>query len=122
MLNTLPKFELVPISRYFIMLPEARRPARIPRWSTRRLRSPRITSAASRATSAAPIDGNADVGGMQRRRIVDPVTHEPDDVAAMLEREDDPVLLRRRHAREDRALFRHVPKRRRRPIARCRRR
>ena len=30
MLNTFPKFELVPISRYFIMLPEARRPSRMP--------------------------------------------------------------------------------------------
>ena len=53
MLNMLPKFELVPISRYFITLPDARRPSRMPRCSTRRPVWPRMMSAASRATSAA---------------------------------------------------------------------
>ena len=53
MLNTLPKFELVPISRYFITLPKALRPSMMPSWRTRRPGSMRITSAESRATSAA---------------------------------------------------------------------
>ena len=30
MLNMLPKFELVPISKYFITLPNALRPSRMP--------------------------------------------------------------------------------------------
>ena len=42
-------------------------------------------------TSAACSDG----------RVVDAVAHEADHVAARLEREDDAVLLRGRHSRED---------------------
>ena len=37
MLNMLPKFELVPMSRYFITLPKARRPSTIPSSTARRL-------------------------------------------------------------------------------------
>ena len=53
MLNMLPKFELVPISRYFMTLPKDLRPSRMPSCRTRRLRSSRMMSAASRATSTA---------------------------------------------------------------------
>ena len=45
-------------------------------------------------------DRDADVGGVQRRRVVDAVAEEADDVAAALERQDDAVLLRGRDARE----------------------
>ena len=55
-------------------------------------------------------DGDADVSRVQGWRVVDPVAHESDDVAAALQREDDPILLRRRHAREDRRFFGHVAK------------
>ena len=46
-------------------------------------------SAASRATSTALGDRDADVGRVQRRRVVDAVAQEADDVAAALERQDD---------------------------------
>src|SRR5208282_5915812 len=52
-LSIFPKFELVPISRYFITLPKALRPSMMPSCRTRRPGSTRMTSAASRATSAA---------------------------------------------------------------------
>ena len=55
---------------------------------------------------------DADVRGVQRRRVVDAVAHVADDVAAPLQREDDPVLLRRRDAREDRRLLRQMAERR----------
>ena len=41
------------------------------------------------------VDRDADVGGVQRRRIVDAVAEEADDVAAPLQRQDDPVLSAR---------------------------
>ena len=53
MLSTFPKFELVPISKYFITLPKALRPSMMPSCRTRRPGSTRITSAESRATSTA---------------------------------------------------------------------
>ena len=62
-------------------------------------------SAASRATSTALGDRDADVGGVQRRRVVDAVAQVADHVAAALEGKEDPVLLRRRDAREDRRLL-----------------
>ena len=68
-------------------------------------------SAASRATSTAPGDRDADVGRVQRRRVVDAVAEEADHVAAPLERQDDAVLLRRRDAREDVGLLGDVPER-----------
>ena len=53
MLNIFPKFELVPISRYFITFPYAFRPSRMPLARTSRPGSTRMMSAASRATSTA---------------------------------------------------------------------
>ena len=47
-------------------------------------------------------DRDAHVGRVQRRSIVDSIAHVSDDVAAMFQRHDDAVLLRRRHPREDR--------------------
>ena len=51
MLNMLPKFELVPIMTYFMMLPNVRRPSRMPWCSTPRSSSSRMRSAAAFATS-----------------------------------------------------------------------
>ena len=51
---------------------------------------------------------DADVGGVERGRIVDAVAQEPDDVAALLQGDEDPVLLGRRDAREDRRLLRDM--------------
>ncbi len=46
-------------------------------------------------------DRNPDVGGAQRGRVVDAVAEVPHDVAAVLERQDDPVLPRRCDSRVD---------------------
>lgn len=46
-LSTFPKFELVPIRRYFMTLPNALRPSRMPLWRTLRPGCNNTTSAAS---------------------------------------------------------------------------
>ena len=51
MLSMLPKFELVPISTYLVMLPKLLRPSITPRWTAARLFSSRMMSAAAFATS-----------------------------------------------------------------------
>ena len=50
---------------------------------------------------------DADIGGAQRRGVVDPVAGHRDHVAAGLERAHDLVLMGRGHAREDVDLGRH---------------
>ena len=93
MLTMFPKFELVPMSRYFITFPNARRPARMPWWSTS---SPRFVEqdvgGLARDVNGSG-DGDADVGGVERRSVVDAVPDEPHDVPAALEREEDARLL-----------------------------
>src|ERR1039457_4027721 len=51
MLNMLPKFELVPMMMYFMMLAKERRPSFTPSFNTARSFSSRMTLAASLATS-----------------------------------------------------------------------
>ena len=58
-------------------------------------------SAASLATSTALVDRNADIGGVQRRSIVDAVAHVADDVAGLAQRENDALLLVRLDLGED---------------------
>jgi len=41
------------------------------------------------------VDRDADIRGMQRRSIVDAVTHEADNMAEPLQRQQDPQLLLR---------------------------
>ena len=53
MLSMLPKFELVPIMMYFMMLPKVRRPSSTPSCSTARSWSSMMMSATSLATSTA---------------------------------------------------------------------
>ena len=94
------------------MLPEARRPSRMPRCRTRRLGCLQDDVGGVARDVGGGHHRDADVGGVQRRRVVDAVAHVADDVAAPLEREDDPVLLRRRDAREHRRLLGQVAERR----------
>ena len=105
MLNLLPKLELVPMSRYFITLPKAFRPSRMPVCRTRRLRSRRMISAASLATSTALATEIPTSAAVKGRRIVDTVAQKADDVAPMFEGKDDAVLLCRRNPGKDRSLL-----------------
>ena len=75
-LNMLPKLLDVPISTYLMVLAKIRRPSMTPSASTPRSLSSSTTSAASLATSVAAVDGDADVGLVQRERVVDAVAQE----------------------------------------------
>ena len=52
--------------------------------------------------------GNADIGGVQRGRVIDAVAHETHDVSSTLQSKNDAVLLRRRDPREYRCLLRQM--------------
>src|SRR5258708_4735873 len=53
-------------------------------------------------------NGDADVGGVQRRGIVDAIAHVADHVAAVLESQDDAVFLGRRDTGKNRGLLGHM--------------
>ena len=76
------------------------RPSRIPVWRTPKpgLEQNDIGCIARDIDCA--VDGDAYIGRVERRRIVDPVAQVADHVPAMLEGEDYSVLLCRRDARE----------------------
>ena len=59
----------------------------------------------ARDIGAAPAHGDADMGGLERRRVVDAVTGHGDDLAVRLERLDDAQLLLGHDAGEDRGAF-----------------
>ena len=121
MLNMLPKFELVPISRYFITLAEARRPSMMPLMQNSQAGLQQDDVGGLARDVHRRRDGDAHIGGVQRRRVVDAVAHVADHVAAVLQREDDAVLLHRRDARENGGLLRPMCPARRRWCARVRR-
>ena len=55
--------------------------------------------------STARIDRDAHVGGAQRRRVVDAVAEEADDVPLALQRPDYPLLVGRREPGKQRGVF-----------------
>ncbi len=55
------------------------------------------------------IDRDADIRGMQRRRVVDPIAEIADDMSALLQRQDDPLLLVGIDLREHGGPFGNVP-------------
>ncbi len=65
----------------------------------------------ARDVGAARAHGHADVGRAQRGGVVDAVAGHRDDGAAGLERADDLVLVRRRHAREHVDVEHELPER-----------
>ena len=67
---------------------------------TSRSRSSSTKSAASLATSDGVLDREAGVGRVHGRRVVDAVAEEADDVAHLLQRQDDALLLVRIHLHE----------------------
>ena len=86
---------------YFMMLPKVRRPSRTPAWRTPRslLHKDHVRRRFRHVHGA--VHGNADIGRMERRGIVDAVAEIPHHMAAPFQGEDDPVFLGRRHAAEE---------------------
>ena len=84
MLNMFPKFELVPISRYFITFAEARRPSMIPfvQYVQPRLQQNDVGRVARHVHRRGY--RNSHVCGVQRRRVVDSVSHISHHVPAQL--------------------------------------
>jgi hypothetical protein len=105
MLNMLPKFELVPISRYFMTLAKARRAFH--HTFVEHVQAPLAQDDVGCVLGhVRRVDHrDAHVGRVQRRRVVDAVAEKADHVAAQLQRRHHAVLLRRQHAREDRVPF-----------------
>ena len=58
----------------------------------------------ARHVGAAPAHGDADMGGFERRRVVDAVAGHGDDLAVGFERFDESEFLLRQHAGEDRGI------------------
>ena len=79
-LNMLPKFELAPMRMYFRMFTNTLRPSSTPSSSTIRFFSSKNHVGGFLGDVHRVVHGNAHVGGPQRRRVVDAVAHEPDDV------------------------------------------
>jgi hypothetical protein len=104
MLNMLPKFELVPITMYLMMLAKQRRPSITP-FRTARSFSSRMIFAASFATST-PFMTEIPTSAVCSEGVsLMPSPTLPNDVPARLQSEDDPVLLLRRHAGNDGLFF-----------------
>ena len=93
--NMLPKFELVPIMMYFMMLPKVRglRARRARRTAEIVVEQDDVRRVLGDVDGA--VHRDADIGRVQRRRVVDAVAEIADDVAATLQRQNDAVLLRR---------------------------
>ena len=93
MLSMFPKFELVPISRYFMTFPKDFRPSTMPAWSTPRLRSRSTMSAASRATSTAVATEIPTSAVWSDGASLIPSPEEADHVPTAPQRLEDAVLL-----------------------------
>ncbi len=72
----------------------------MPPMITERPGAVRISAAAAARGFGGAGNGDADVGLLQRQRVVDAVAGHADDVAALLQRLDDGVLVLRKHLRE----------------------
>ena len=111
MLNILPKFELVPIKRYFMTLPNALRPSRMPRLQAAQIMFEKNNIGGVARHVHGRRDRYADIGGVQRGRIVDAVAEKTDHVVACSGMNDVAVFLRRRNPGKDRDVFRHLSQR-----------
>ena len=94
MLSMLPKFELVPIRQIFHDVAESATPFQNPVMQNAQagFQQDNVRGIAGDVYCCG--DRDAHVGGVERRRIIDAVPHVADDMAAMLQRHDDAVLLR----------------------------
>ena len=88
------------MSTYFMTLPKDRRPSRMPLWSDAQALLEKDDLRGLSGDVDGRRDGDSDVRRVERGCVVDPVAEESDDVAAPLQGEQDPILLRRRDAGE----------------------
>ena len=111
MLTMLPRLALVVVRMYLSVFANVRRPSSMPR---------RITSRSAlqqHEVGGLPRDVDrllhrqARVGGVHRRRVVDAVAQEADDVAHLLQRQDDALLLVRIDLDEEVGPLRGAPQR-----------
>ena len=111
MLIMLPKFALVVIEMYLSVLAKVRRPSSTPLRSTSRSRLQQDDVGALAGDIDGLFDRDADIGRMQRRRIVDAVAQIADRVARALQGANDPLLLLRIDLDEEIGARREVPQR-----------
>ena len=113
----LPKFALVVVKTYFIVLANVRRPWRTPSSEHAQV----LVEQHDRGRLLGHVDGavdrDADVRGVQRGRVVDAVAHVADDAAGWRERADDALLLDRLDLGEDVDVPSPAPRASRRPTA-----
>ena len=93
MLNMLPKLALVAMKTYFSVFANVVRPSRTPCTRTPRSFSSRTMSAASLATSTALSTEMPTSAACSAEASLMPSAHVADDVAGLLEREDDALFL-----------------------------
>ena len=91
----LPKFELEPIRTYLDTFWTVLRPCDHGLAHHRKVVLEQDQIGGRARDIGGAVDRNPDIRGMQRRRIVDAVAHEADDMAEPLQRQQDPVLLLR---------------------------
>ena len=95
MLTMLPKLALVVMPMYFSVLAKVRRPSSTPWRSTSRSGLQQHDVGALARHVHRLVDRDADIGGVQRRRVVDAVAEKADRVAGALQRAHDALLLLR---------------------------
>ena len=80
--SMLPKFELVPMRTYLRMLAKVRRPSATPSASTPRSWSEQDHVGRGAGDVGGAFDRKTDIGGVDRRRVVDAVAEEADRMTA----------------------------------------
>jgi hypothetical protein len=107
MLNMFPKFELVPISRYFITFPNALRPSMMPLMEHIEALLKQDEFGCLLCHIDPHSNGDPYIGSVERGGIVDAVTQKAHYVMTLLECQNDAVLLRWRDTGKD--VGRQVP-------------
>jgi hypothetical protein len=101
--NMFPKLELIAIMMNFMMLPKARRGD--PALEDAEVVSQQDDVGGVFGNVDGTVDRDSDIARMQRRRVIDAIAEKAHDMAAVLQAEDDPVRLNRRHPTEEARLL-----------------
>ena len=111
MLNMFPKLALIVVRMYFSVLANVMRPSSMPSRRIDEVRAQQNEVGGVLCHVDRVVHRYADVGGVQRWRIVDAVAHVTDDVSGLAQRKDDAFLLVRIDLGEDRGALGQVPQR-----------